>query len=103
MIDNNKTHKVKLEYFNGQTWIENKILIDTRSSQCHCIPLTLSVIIVSEYNFVSYDGRKSTRNQKSKIMMKTPSSILLEYECYIDHSINNEYCHILLRMNFLDH
>ena len=25
------------------------------------------------------------------------------YECYIDHSINNEYYHILLGMNFLDH
>ena len=35
--------------------------------------------------------------------MKTPSSILLEYECYIDHSINNEHYHILLRMSFLDH
>ena len=36
-------------------------------------------------------------------MMKTSNSTLLEYECYIDNSINNDYYHILLGMNFLDH
>jgi len=41
-------------------------------------------------------------NQKSRIMMKSPNSILSEYDCYIDPSINNEFYHILLRMNFLD-
>ena len=84
---NNKTYRVKLEYFNGQTWIENKVVIDTGTLQRHCVPLHIPVITASEYNFVTYDGRKSTLNQKSKIMMKTPSSILVEYECYIDHSI----------------
>ena len=29
----NSTYKVKFEYFNGQTWIEKKALIDTRVSQ----------------------------------------------------------------------
>ena len=75
----NSTYKVKLEYFNGQTWIENKLLIDTGASQCHYIPLPIPVISISEYNFVTYDRRKSTLNQKSKIMMKTPNSILLQY------------------------
>jgi len=35
--------------------------------------------------------------------MKTPNSILLELDCYIDPTIKNDYYHILLRMNFLDH
>jgi len=46
--------------------------------------------------------KKTTLNKKSKIMMKTPNCIMLEYDCYIDPSINNEFYHILLRMNFLD-
>ena len=39
---NNRTYKIRLEYFNGQTGIENKILIDTGASQHHCIPLCSS-------------------------------------------------------------
>ena len=35
---NNSTYKVKLAYFNGQSWIENKVLIDIGASRCHCIP-----------------------------------------------------------------
>ena len=35
--------------------------------------------------------------------MKTPNSTLVEYECYVDNSINNNHYHILLGMNFLDH
>lgn len=35
-------------------------------------------------------------------MMKTPTYTLLEFNCYIDHSIKNEFYHILLGMNFLD-
>ena len=35
--------------------------------------------------------------------MRTPHSILLEFDCQIDLSINNEFYHILLGMNFLDH
>ena len=35
--------------------------------------------------------------------MKTPNSTLIEHECYIDRSINNDHYHILLGMNFLDH
>ena len=35
-------------------------------------------------------------------MMKTPDSILLEFDCSIDPTINNEFYHILLGMNFLD-
>ena len=45
---NNKTYKVKLEYFSGQTWIENKILIDTEASQCHYIPSPIPVISITE-------------------------------------------------------
>ena len=52
---------------------------------------------------VTYDGRRSTLNQKSKIMMRTPHSILLEFDFYIYNSIINEFYHILLGMNFLDH
>ena len=102
-ITSSQTYKVKLSYFNGQTWIENKVLIDTGASQSHCIPLPLSVTIAQEYSFTTYDGRQSTLNQKSKIMMKTPNSILLEFDCYIDSTIKNDYYHILLGMNFLDH
>ena len=97
-----RTYKVKLEYFNGQTWIENKIFIDTGASQCHCIPLPILLISATEYNFVTYDDRRSTLNQKAKIMMKTRTSMLLKCDCYIDHSINNKFYHILLGMNFLD-
>ena len=92
-----------MEYFNGQNWIENKILIDTGTSQCHCIPLPIVVSSAPEYNFVTYDGRRSTLNQKSKIMMKTPTSFLLECDCYIDNSINSEFYHIILGMHFIDH
>ena len=99
---NNRTYKAKGKYFNGQTKIENKILNYTGASQCYCIPLPIPVISATKYNFVTYDGRRSTLNQKSKIMMKTPTSFLLECDCYIDHSINNEFYDILLGMNFLD-
>ena len=34
--------------------------------------------------------------------MKTPNSTLLEFDCYINHPIKNEFYHILLGMNFLD-
>jgi len=102
-ITSNQTYKVKLSYFNGQAWIENKVLIDTGASQSHCIPLPLSVTVAQEYSFTTYDGRQTTLNQKSKIMMKTPTSILLEFDCYIDSTIKNDYYHILLGMNFLDH
>ena len=88
---NNKTYKVKLEYFNGQIWIENKILVDTGASQCHCIPLSILIISATEYNFVTYDGRRSTLNQKSKIMMKTPTTFPLECDCHIDHSIKTKF------------
>jgi len=102
-ISNNSTYKVKLAYFNGQSWIDNKVLIDTRVSQCHCIPLPIPVFSTDNYNFVIYDGREATLTQKAKIMMKTPNSTLVEYECYVDNSINNNHYHILLGMNFLDH
>ena len=36
-------------------------------------------------------------------MTRTPHSILLEFDCYIDHSINTEFYHILLGVNFLHH
>jgi len=35
-------------------------------------------------------------------MFKTPNSTLLEFNCYIDHSIKNKFYHILLGMNFLN-
>ena len=35
-------------------------------------------------------------------MMKTSNSTLLEFDCYIDHSIKNEFYNMLLGMNFLD-
>ena len=99
---NNQTYKVKLEYFNRQTWIVNKILIDTCASQSHCVPLSMLLITAQEYNFVTYGRRRATINQKFKIMIKTFNSILLEYDCYIDPSINKKFYHILLGMNFLD-
>ena len=34
--------------------------------------------------------------------MKTPNPTLLKFDCYIDHSIKNEFYHILSGMNFLD-
>ena len=77
----NRTYKVKLEYFNGQTWITDKTLLGKKASQCHCISLRIPVSQATEYNFVTYDGRRSTLNQKSRIMMKTPDSILLEFDC----------------------
>ena len=40
---NNRTYKVKLEYFNGYTWIKDKILIDTGTSQCYYITLSIPV------------------------------------------------------------
>jgi len=98
----NQTYKVKLSYFNGQTWIENKVLIDIGESQSHCIPLPILVAIAQEYSFITYDGHQSTLNQKSKIMTKILNSILLEVDSYIDPTIKNDYYHILLRMNFLD-
>ena len=58
----NSTYKVKLEYLNDKKWIENNVLIDTGASQYHCIPLPIPVIIASEYNFVTYNGKKSTLN-----------------------------------------
>ena len=98
----NSTYKAKLDYFNEQIWISNKILIDAGASQSHCIHLSIVVSTASEYNFVTYNGQRATLNQISRIMMKTPNSTLLEFDCYIDHSINNEFYHILLGMNFLD-
>ena len=53
----NQTYKVKLSYFNGKTWIENKVLIDTGVSQSHYIPLPILVAIAQEHNFITYDGR----------------------------------------------
>ena len=82
--------QVKLSYFNGQTWIENNILIDTVASQSRYIPLPIPVATVQEYSFLIYDGRQSTLNQKFKIMVKTPNSILLELDCYIDSNIKND-------------
>jgi len=35
-------------------------------------------------------------------MMKTPNSIVLEFDWYIDPSIKNDFYHILLEMNLLD-
>ena len=96
------TYKVKLDCLNRQRWISNKILIDTGASQSHCIPLPIAVSTVSEYSFVTYNGQKATLNQISRIMMKTHNSTLLEFDCYIDHLIKNEFYHILLGMNFLD-
>jgi len=98
----NQTYKVKLSYFNEQMWIENKVLIDTGASQSHCIPLPIPVATAQEYSFITYDGHQSTLNQKSKIMMKTPNSILLEFDCYINPTIKNDFYHILLGINFLD-
>ena len=91
-----------LEYFNGQSWIENKILIDIGAPQSHCIPLPIPICNAQEYNFVTYNSRRTTLKQKFKIMMKSPDSILLEFDSYIDPSIKNEFFHIVLRMNFLD-
>ena len=96
----NQTYKVKLSYFNGQTWIENKVLIDIGASHSHCIPLPIVVVTAQEYSFITYDGHQSTLNQKSKIMMKTPNYILLEFNCYIDPTIKNDYHHILLANEF---
>ena len=31
-LSTNSTYKVKLTYFNGQNWIDNKVLIDTEAS-----------------------------------------------------------------------
>lgn len=97
----NSTYKVKQAYFNGQNWIDNKGLIDT--SQCHCIPLPIPILTTNNYNFVTYDGREATITQKTKLLMKTPNCTLIELECYVDNSINNDHYHILLGMNFLDH
>ena len=79
-LDITTTFQVKLDYFNGQTWISNKILIDTGASQIYCIPLPTAVLTASEYNFVTYNGQKATLNQISRIMMKTPNSTLLEFD-----------------------
>ena len=59
---NNKIYKVKLSYFNGQIWIQNKILIDIGASQSHHIPLPIPVIASQEYSFITYKGRQSTLN-----------------------------------------
>ena len=71
------TYKVKLDYFNGQTWISNKIMIDTGASQSYCIPLPIAISTAPEYNFVTYDGQRATLNQMSRIMLKTPNSTVL--------------------------
>ena len=62
-----------------------------------------SVTTSQEYSCITYDGRQSPLNQKSKIMMKTFSSILSKFDYYIDPIIKNDYYHILFGMNFLDH
>jgi len=98
----NQTYKVKLSDFNGLIWIQNKIFIDTRASQSHCILLPIFVTTAQEYNFITYDGRQSSLNQKVKIMMKTPNSFLLEFNCYINPSIKNDFYHFLLEIDFLD-
>ena len=103
IILSSSTYKVKLAYFNEQSWIDNKVLINTGASQCHIIPLPIPVFTTTNYNFVTYDRREATLTQKSKIMMKTPNSALLEHECYVDNSINNDHYHIWFGMNFLDH
>jgi len=54
---NNQTYKVKLEYFNAETWIENRIFIGICASQSHCGPLPTPIITAQEYNFVTYDRR----------------------------------------------
>ena len=97
----NNTYKVKLESFNGQTWIKDKIIINTEASQCHCITMPTPIISAQNYSFITYDGRRTTLTRQSQIMIKTPESFLLEHDCYIDPTINNEYYHILLGMTFL--
>lgn len=90
-LNTNSTYKVKLAYFNGQLWIDNKVLIDTGASQCHCIPLLIPVFTTKNYNSVTYDGRKATLTQKAKLLLKTPTSTLIEFDCCIDNSINNDH------------
>ena len=64
--------------------------------------LPIPIIASQEYSCITYDGRY-TLNQKAKIMIKTPISILLECDCYIDPSIKYDFYHILLEINFQDH
>lgn len=65
--------------------------------------MPIPVFNTNNYNFVTYDGREATLTQKAKLLLKTPSSTLIEFDCYIDNSINNAHYHILLGMHFLDH
>ena len=76
--------------------------MDIRASQSHYIPLPISVTTIQEYSFIKYDGRQSTLNENAKIMIKTSNSIVLEFDCYIDPSIKNDFYHILLGMDFID-
>ena len=61
----NSTHKVKLEYFNGKTWLKDIIVIDTGAYQCNCITPATLVTTTQNYSFVTYDGQRTTLTQQS--------------------------------------
>ena len=65
-----------------------------RSFQRHYITLPTPLILAQDYGFVTYDDRRTTLTQQSRIMMKTSESLLLEHNGYVDPTIDADQASI---------